>query len=230
MRICAIFLFVLFAFARHAEAEQLPNYEIVARLLDAPGNVTVTASGRIIMSQHQFYEPRYSVVERESDGSLSPFPNKELNNRDRHSDLELDSVLGIRSDTNGVVWMLDNGMRSGVTPKLVGWDTKANKLHRVIYLPVTIAPKDAFVNDFAIDNKHNRIFIVDPAGGANAAFIVVDMETGAARRVLEGHPSERCARKGRSYYQRTAHPGEGCWGPTGSTAHRRESGHRGFAK
>ena len=189
MRISAIFLFVLFAFARHAEAEQLPNYEIVARLLDAPGNVTITGSGRIVMSQHQFYEPRYSVVERKSDGSLSPFPNQELNNRDRHSDLELDSVLGIRSDTNGVVWMLDNGMRSGVTPKLVGWDTKANKLHRVIYLPVPIAPKDAFVNDFAIDNKHNRIFIVDPAAGANAAFIVVDMETGAARRVLEGHPS-----------------------------------------
>ena len=85
--------------------------------------------------------------------------------------------------------MLDDGMRIGVTPKLVGWDTKADKLHRVIYLPAAIAPKDAFVNDFTVDSRHNRIFIVDPAGGANAAFIVVDLETGAARRVLEGHPS-----------------------------------------
>jgi hypothetical protein len=63
----------------------------------------------------------------------TPFPNKELNDRQSHSDLTLDSVLGIRTDVNGVVWMLDDGMRSGVTPKLVGWDTKANKLHRVIY-------------------------------------------------------------------------------------------------
>jgi hypothetical protein len=141
------------------------------------------------MSQHQFYEPKYSVMERQGDGSLTPFPSEVLNDRQSHSDLTLDSVLGIRADVNGVVWMLDDGMRSGVTPKLVGWDTKADKLHRVIYLPVPIAPKDAFVNDFTVDSRHNRIFIVDPAGGANAAFIVVNLETGASRRVLEGHPS-----------------------------------------
>ncbi|MGH6857783.1 MAG: L-dopachrome tautomerase-related protein [Methylocella sp.] len=182
-------LFLLCALAGHAEAEPVSNYEIVARLTQAPGNVTVTGTGRIIMSQHQFYEPQYSVVERHDDNSLTPFPNKELNDRTSPSDLKLDSVLGIRTDVNGVVWMLDDGMRSGVTPKLVGWDTKADKLHRVIYLPVPIAPKDAFVNDFTVDSRHNRIFIVDPAGGANAAFIVVDLETGAARRVLEGHPS-----------------------------------------
>ena len=182
-----ILLSMLAVFAGRAEAEQQPNYEIIARLTQAPGNVTVTGSGRIIMSQHQFYEPNYSVVERHDDGSLTPFPNKELNDRLSHSELKLDSVLGVRTDANGVVWMLDNGMRSGVTPKLVGWDTKANRLHRVIYLPPPIAPKDAFVNDFTVDGKHNRIFIVDPAGGPNAAFIVVDLETGAARRVLEGH-------------------------------------------
>ena len=33
------------------------------------------------------------------------------------------------------------GMRSGVTPKLVGWDTKSEKLRRVIYFPEPIAPK-----------------------------------------------------------------------------------------
>jgi hypothetical protein len=184
-----IALILLFAIAGHASAETASNYEIIARLSQAPGNVTVTGTGRIIMSQHQFYEPDYSVVESQGGGSLIPFPNKELNDRQSHSDLTLDSVLGIRTDVNGVVWMLDDGMRSGVTPKLVGWDTKADKLHRVIYLPAPIAPKDAFVNDFTVDSRHNRIFIIDPAGGANAAFIVVDLETGAARRVLEGHPS-----------------------------------------
>jgi hypothetical protein len=91
----------------HASAETRSNYEIVARLSQAPGNVTVTGSRRLIMSQHQFYEPDYSVVERQGDGSLTPFPNKELNDRQSHSDLTLDSVLGIRTDVNGVVWMLD---------------------------------------------------------------------------------------------------------------------------
>jgi len=85
--------------------------------------------------------------------------------------------------------MLDNGMRSGVTPKLVGWDTKINRLHQVIYLPAPVTPKDTFVNDFAVDARHNHIFISDPAGGTNAALIVVNLNSGTARRVLEGHSS-----------------------------------------
>jgi hypothetical protein len=120
-------LILLVALAGYPSAETASNYDIIARLSQAPGNVTVTGAGRIIMSQHQFYEPQYSVVERHDDNSLTPFPNIELNDRTGHSELKLDSVLGIRTDANGVVWMLDNGMRSGVTPKLVGWDTKAEK-------------------------------------------------------------------------------------------------------
>ena len=121
-------LIFLFALAGSASAETASNYEIIAKLFQAPGNVTVTGSGRIIMSQHQFYEPNDSVVERHADGSLTPFPSRELNDRQSHSGLTLDSVLGIRTSVDGVVWMLDNGMRSGATPKLVGWDTKTDRL------------------------------------------------------------------------------------------------------
>ncbi|GLI95425.1 periplasmic protein [Methylocystis echinoides] len=164
------------------------SFAVVARLVQGPGNVTITDAGRIVMSQHQFYEPQISVVELNPDGDTAPFPNAETNSRERPSGVTLDSVLGLRSD-DGVVWLLDNGMRSSVTPKLVAWDTAKNRLSRVIYLPPPIAPKDAFVNDFTIDARHKKIFIADPAGGQNAALIVVDIETGAARRVLEGHPS-----------------------------------------
>ncbi len=163
------------------------NFDILANLDSGPGNVTVTDNGRIIMSLHQFYQPKYTVVEYK-DNTLAPFPNKELADVDSKAALKLDSVLGIRS-ANGIVWMLDNGMRSGVTPKLVGWDIKADKLHQVIMLPPPIAPKDAFVNDFAVDTRHNHIFISDPAGGVNAGLIVVNLNTGKARRVLEGHSS-----------------------------------------
>lgn len=189
MKKCIHFLILLFAFALNAFAEQSPNYDITARLNQGPGNVTVTGSGRIIMSQHQFYEPQYSVVEYMGNDKVAPFPNQALNDRSTHSALTLDSVLGIRADANGIVWMLDNGMRSGITPKLVGWDTKTDQLHRVIYLPSPITPKDTFVNDFAVDGIRNRIYISDPAGGANAAIIVVNLETGAARRILQGHAS-----------------------------------------
>lgn len=182
-------LMLLFAAAISGVASSESSFEILVKLSRAPGNVTVTSSGRIVMSLHPFYAPKYSVVEYKPNGTLLPFPNQALNDRTGHSDLTLDSVLGIRTDRSGVVWMLDTGIRSGVTPKLVAWDTEAERLHRVIYLPPPIAPEDSFVNDFAVDQTRNRIFISDPAGGANAAIVVVDLETGAARRVLQGHPS-----------------------------------------
>lgn len=163
------------------------TYDIIAKLDNAPGNITVTEDGRIIMSLHQFYQPQYTVVEYKNK-TLVPFPNKELSDTGSTSALKLDSVLGIRS-ANGIVWMLDNGMRSGVTPKLVGWDTKTDKLHQIIKLPAPITPSDAFVNDFVVDTKRNHIFISDPAGGTNAGLIVVNLNTGKVRRVLEGHSS-----------------------------------------
>jgi sugar lactone lactonase YvrE len=169
------------------KANAQSNFDIIANLDDGPGNVTVTDTGRIILSLHQFYQPKFTVVEYKNN-TLVPFPNKELVDVDSKSAMKLDSVLGIRS-ANGIVWMLDNGMRSGVTPKLVGWDIKTDKLHQVIMLPPPIAPKDAFVNDFAVDTLHNLIVISDPAGGTNAGLIVINLNTGTVRRVLEGHSS-----------------------------------------
>lgn len=187
-------LFVLFVFMlglHQASALDLNSpYAILNRLTAAPGNITVTMDGRIIISLHQFYAPPYSVAEVSQDGSLKPFPNAELNARPASGQsLWLDSVLGIRADSRGIVWMLDNGLRSKTVPKLVGWDTQQNKLHQLIELPAPIAPADAFVNDLAIDEKRKAIYITDPAGGANAALIVVDMSNKTARRVLQGHAS-----------------------------------------
>lgn len=105
-----------------AIADGNSQFNIAAELATGPGNVTVTGTGRIVMSQHQFYQPQYSVVEYK-DQKLIPFPNSEWSAADSPATLKLDSVLGIRSDANGIVWMLDNGMRSGVTPKLVGYAT-----------------------------------------------------------------------------------------------------------
>jgi sugar lactone lactonase YvrE len=188
MKIHGLAVIILLMSSVHVAAEPGSNFNIVANLDTGPGNVTVMDNGRIIMSQHQFYQPNYSVVELR-DNRLIPFPNDELANASSKSPIKLDSVLGIRSDADGIVWMLDNGMRSGVTPKLVGWNTKTDRLDRLIYLPAPITPKNAFVNDFSVDSRHNHIFISDPAGGENAALIDVNLRTGAARRLLEGHPS-----------------------------------------
>jgi sugar lactone lactonase YvrE len=125
----------------------------------------------------------------EPQGGLKPFPNTAWAEGRASESVALDSVLGLQSDSQGIVWMLDNGMRSQVTPKLVAWDSRQNRLQHIIYLPPPITVASSFLNDLAVDEKHRAIFIADPAAGSNAAIIVVDMDTGHARRVLQGHAS-----------------------------------------
>lgn len=157
--------------------EPLRDVEVVAELDQAPGNITVTPSGRIVMSLHQFYEPKLRVATLE-DGKLVPFA----------AGARVDAVLGIQADREGVVWMLDNGMRSNKPRRVIGWD--AEKDRKVADIAIgKAAPKDAFLNDLVVDRDHDAIYIADPAGGANAALIVVDIKTRKARRVLEGHES-----------------------------------------
>ena len=183
-----VLVFLLFLFSA-APLLAESSLEEVALLADSPGNLTVTPSGRIVMSLHQFFSPPLRVVELNKEGALVPFPNHAWSSGDGQMHVALDSVLGIQSDSNGVVWLLDNGMRGGVVPKLVGWDSRRDELARVIHLPPPVTPANAFVNDLAVDEKHNAIYIADPAGGANAALIVVDLDSGLGRRVLEGHRS-----------------------------------------
>lgn len=163
--------------------------ETVARLDVAPGNVTVTPKGAIIVSLHQHFSPELRAARVVDGERLEPFPNAAWNDQSRPADERLDSVLGIQSDPEGIVWMLDNGMRGGVTPKLVAWNTRSDALERVIELPLGVTREGSFVNDLAVDTTHGAIYIADPASGADAALIVVDLESGKALRVLEGHES-----------------------------------------
>jgi sugar lactone lactonase YvrE len=168
--------------------------ETVAELPVCPGNITVTPDDRIIITLHPFFSPETRVVELFAGGKLVPFPNAAWNIGAKGKD-SLDSVLGIQCDDQGVVWMLDNGLRGGSFPKLVGWDTVKNQLARIIQLkpPVVphepVFPDNAFLNDLAVDLTHNAIYLSHSAGIEDSALVVVDLDTGEGRRVLQGHES-----------------------------------------
>lgn len=169
--------------------------EVVATLQAGPGNITVTPQKRILISLHPFYSPDMRVVELKPDGKLVPFPNAQWNSHSSKEGQVFDSVLGIQCDPQGVVWMLDNGLRTGSFPKVVAWDTVKNRLARIIHLkpPVVpsrpIFPDNAFFNDLAVDSPHHALYISHSAGVEDSALIVIDLKTGEARRVLQGHES-----------------------------------------
>ena len=172
---------------------QTRELEIVAEFPaeHPPGNIAVTPEGRLIMSQHQFFGAPLRVVEVNSDGSVVPFPDRVWSSQTNDKGIGLNTVLGLRSDENGVVWMLDRSSGEGQPGKIVGWDTVNDELYQVIYLPQPIIGDSPFLNDLAVDLDRDKIYITDTASGEDSALIVVDLITGFSRRVLEGDVSTR---------------------------------------
>lgn len=172
---------------------QTQNLEIVAEfpLENPPGNIAITPQGKLIMSQHQFYGAPQRVVEVMDGGSVAAFPNEIWSSEPNLNGVGLHTVLGLRSDENGVVWMLDRSPGEGQPGKIVAWDSINEELEQVIYLPKPIIRDNPFLNDLAVDLEHNAIYITDTATGDDSALIVVDLKTGFSRRVLEGDQSTR---------------------------------------
>jgi len=70
-------------------------------------------------------------------------------------------------------------------PKLVGWNTQADALHKIIDIPSDVVTPISFLQDFALDEERGQIYIADmtftaPASDLKPAFIVINIETGAA--------------------------------------------------
>lgn len=164
--------------AANAQTPGDPAIEVVAEVAKGPGNITVTRGGAIIISLHQFFGDDVRVARVYGDGSLRPFAEA----------AGLNSVLGLQADSHGIVWMLDNAMRGGDRRRLVGWHVAQDRL--VADIDLTSASRNgSFLNDLAIDAERRVAYIADPASGADAALLVVDLATQEVRRVLQGHPS-----------------------------------------
>lgn len=152
-----------------------------------PGNVAVGPDGRVFISVHEFYGLPLKVVEVMSDGSTRPYPNADWSDAGQQRPFALHGVLGLNVDRQGILWLLD-GASADRAGRLVGWNTRTETLERVIYLAKPVAIDGSFLNDLAIDRSHNKIYVADTASPGNSAIVVVDLNTGQARRVLHGHP------------------------------------------
>lgn len=157
--------------------------ESVMQLPQAPGNLTILPDGRRIISLLPFYTPQRVIAEVRGAGELVDYPP-----RGEGALPGIASVLGIRSDTAGALYVLDNGLQGKAPSKMVVWDTRANRLLRTIDLKA-VADTNSLLQDWAFDQKRQQLYMADPAGGTNAALVVVDLKTGGARRVLQGDRS-----------------------------------------
>ncbi|MEM6733880.1 MAG: L-dopachrome tautomerase-related protein, partial [Myxococcota bacterium] len=136
--------------------------ETLAEVQYAPGNIAVAPDGTVYFTLHQFFAPPFSVAKLEEGKLVRAVP-----------DLELVSPLGIAVDEAGTLWLLDNGLaKKGSAPRLIA---RAHNNETRVYELSAATPDNAFVNDLVIDLQNRSAYVADPAGGANAALIVVDL-------------------------------------------------------
>lgn len=164
--------------------------------------IKVDGRGRVFASVARILDPRVPatlnlVVTKNGQSVLQPFPSWEANDARRPEGLR--SVLGFTIDSRNRLWALDMGYTGGeprATPdgqKVVVFDLDSGRELRRIALPDAVAdPATSFLNDIALDERRQVAYLSDSGnradGGAAGGIIVLDLKTGAARRVLDRSP------------------------------------------
>jgi sugar lactone lactonase YvrE len=161
--------------------------------------VTVAKDGRIFVNFPRWTEDApVSVAEVAGDGSLRPYPDQDWNAwRNARRD-EMDAgqhfvcVQSVVADDHGNLWVLDPAAPAQSTlvpggPKLVKIDLAANQVKQVIAFDQAAAPQGSYLNDVRFSADGRLAYITD--SGARGALLVVDLASGKARRLLDGHPS-----------------------------------------
>ena len=168
--------------------------EVVSEFNDIrPANLTVTPQGRIIATMHPLDNAPIRMMEVTASGTQVPWPTMDWADGPEKGLVGITQTVGIDTDPNGVVWILDmGGPLQGA--QFMAWDTIKNTLHARVPLPQDSYLPISFLQDFALDDKRNMAYIadmtftLDPAD-ARPAIVVVNLETGEARRAMEGDKS-----------------------------------------
>jgi len=175
-----------------------PELSEVATFDHQVTGVTVTEEGRIFVNFPRWTEDVPVSVAEVVDGEARPYPNEEWNawRNARKSEVtpgdHFVSVQSVVADGQGSLWVLDPAAPAASFivpggPKLVQVDLATDEVARTIAFGPDVAPQGSYLNDvrFSPDGRYAYITDAGPLG----ALVVLDLETGAARRLLEGHPT-----------------------------------------
>jgi sugar lactone lactonase YvrE len=152
-----------------------PNLELLAELPAAPGNVTVAPDGTVVVSAHPSSRADVIGLKITRDGTVAPFPPRDIG-------ADMQRVLSVRADDAGRVWMLAGTPGPGAKDLYVV-DLKTGALDRTI----AIDAPGSFLNDMALALDHGVIVMSDPGG--KSSLDVLDVQTGALRKLLVGDKS-----------------------------------------
>ncbi len=156
--------------------------------------VAVSEAGRIFASYPRWSEDGgHSVAEITGESPPAPYPDSTWNRWDETDDPagRFVCVQSVYVDDEDDLWILDpaSPLFRGVVPggaKLVRVDLATNHVVRTYPLDSTVASPRSYLNDVRVDTKRRFAYISESGEGS---IVIVNLRTGAARRVLAGHSS-----------------------------------------
>ncbi|MCJ2055254.1 major royal jelly family protein [Methylobacterium sp. J-048] len=170
----------------------------VARFQHQVTGVTVAQDGRIFVNFPRWTEDAPVSVAELKDGKPVPYPDVEWNAwRNARKD-EVDPkthfvcVQSVVADRHGRLWVVDAAAPAMAAvvkdgPKLVAIDLKTNTVSKTIAFDPAIAPQGSYLNDVRISPDGKTAYLTD--SGAEGALVVVDIDSGKAKRLLAGVPA-----------------------------------------
>jgi sugar lactone lactonase YvrE len=160
------------------------DLEEVLAYTEPVGSVAVSRNGRVFFTVHPESRPAGNRLLEYVQGASVPFP-------DLASQLQLfDTVLGIAIDRDDRLWSIDHGNHGLRTPRLLAIDLRDGTVLRDQALGDDVAPPGSYLQDLQVSRDGRTVIIADTSiWRKRPALIVYDVETGRARRVLEGHAS-----------------------------------------
>ncbi|MGC4851246.1 SMP-30/gluconolactonase/LRE family protein [Micromonospora sp. DT15] len=148
-----------------------------------------TVRGRVFLSYPSADRPGVQVVEALPDGRRVPYPDVAWNRADQPPDGAFVHVNGLRAGPDGRLWIVDSGsprIGGAQVPggaRLIVVDPDDDRVERVYHLDEAVHP-GSYVDDVRFNG---RVAYLSDAGAAG--LIVLDLDSGRSRRVLDGHPS-----------------------------------------
>ncbi len=155
--------------------------------------LAISKDGRLFVNYPKWSEGADVSVAEIVKGEAKPYPGDRMNRRipDSSTINRFSCVQSVYADHRGHLWILDpaNPYFKGVEPtgpRLYRVDLNTDSVSQTYTFEKEIYRKNSYFNDVRIDSAGKNAFITDSGDGA---IIMLDLENGHARRLLDKHPS-----------------------------------------